>query len=263
MGEVKNKAVPGFWRRNWLSLVIIGILSWTGLACWQVIVRISPFLIIVHAFFLYLFVVKLLYDNRLVCDWLFTKLREGGWVLIRMVVHPGVAIWQKCAAGMDLLTQRLGVEQELVIAEKRKKKLELELSHRKLHALLAQMPTDMPTLPDLFVKTEPPVVPIEEKTLLQDGELKGKTVGDVSDSLGTENTERVPPYAKYTPVLMDYLEQVRWERFSVSQAQLILHKRFGTVKLVLEELVHQQKLEYVKTGKRVAYRPVTYGNNEQ
>ena len=61
---------------------------------------------------------------------------------------------------------------------------------------------------------------------------------------------------------MRYLDEVRWERFTVTQAQQILHKRFGTVKLVLEELVHQQKLEYVRTGKRVAYRPVANEKNE-
>lgn len=240
MGEIKNKGrVPGFWQRNWLSLTVISMLSWGGTAYWQTIVRLSPYLIVVYAFLLYLFVVKLLFDNRLVCDRLFTELREGGWILIKAVVSPGIAIWQKFAAGMDLLTQRLEVEQELIIAEKRKRKLEIELSQRELQELLAQMPHPAVTPPALSVMSESPAEHNPEKS---------------------SSPTTVPPYARYAPILMDYLEQVRWERFTVTQAQLILHKRFGTVKLVLEELVQQRKLEYVKMGKRVAYRPVTNDN---
>lgn len=244
MGEKSNKGVPGFWRRNWLLLTVISALSWTGVYYWQALMRISPFLVIILTFFLYLFVVKFFYDNRLSLGNLLTELRDGGWILLKGIAHPGIIIWQKCAAGMDLLTQRLGVEQEIVIAEKRRKKLEIELSQRELHARLAQIPTILP---------EPPpqhVVPKKKKT-------KGTPV-----SASAEHFERVPPYAKYAPVLMEYLEQVRWEKFTVTQAQLILHKRFGTVKLVLEELVHQRKLEYVTTGKRVAYRPVINENDK-
>lgn len=95
-----------------------------------------------------------------------------------------------------------------------------------------------------------------QKKLNMDDLVVNNTVATVSTD---EEREQIPPYAKYGPILMEYLEQVRWERFTITQAQLILHKRFGTVKLVLEELVHQQKLEYVRTGKRVAYRPINYG----
>lgn len=243
MGEINKKEnVPGFWRRNWLTLVAMGVLFWAGLCYWQAFIRISPFLIIVLSFFLYLFVVKFFYDNRLSCEHLFTELREGGWIVIRAFVRPGFVIWQKLGTGMDLITQRLGVEQELVIAEKRKKKLEIELSHRRLHVQLAEMQ----------------VVPSAAAPLSDNPEMPEKESVMFSKSL----TEQVPPYAKYAPVLMRYLDEVRWERFTVTQAQQILHKRFGTVKLVLEELVHQQKLEYVRTGKRVAYRPVTNENNE-
>ncbi len=247
MGEknYNKRVVLGFWRRNWLSLVAIGVLSWNGICYWQAFMCISPFLIILLAFFLYLFVVKFFYDNRLSCEGMFTELREGGWLVIKTIAHPGIVFWQKCGAGIDLLTQRLGVEQELVIAEKRRKKLEIELAHRQLHAQLTQMP----------------VVPLEPLSLLQN-ELEEDSLENSAVLPKTVNVERVPPYAKYAPVLMEYLEQVCWERFTVTQAQQILHKRFGTAKLVLEELVHQQKLEYVTTGKRVAYRPVTTRNNE-
>lgn len=243
MGE-KNKSVFGFWRRNWLSLAVIGALTWAGVYHWHTLMLISPFLIIVLSFFLYLFVVKFFYDNRLSCENIFVELSEGGWMLIRIVARPGIVIWQKFGDGIDLLTQRLGVEQELVIAEKRRKKLEIELSQRELHAQLVQMPP----------------IPLESTTLQMVSEKE--PIGKVPVSPEGENDERVPPYAKYAPVLMEYLEQVRWERFTVTQAQLILHKRFGTAKLVLEELVHQRKLEYVTTGKRVAYRLITNENDE-
>lgn len=248
MGEKnKKKRASGFWRRNWLSLVVTGILSWTGLYYWQPLMLISPFLIVVLAFFFYLFVVKFFYDNRLPCESLFTELREGGWLLIRIVVRPGIVIWQKCGAGLDLLTQRLGAEQELVIAEKRRKKLEVELSQRRLHAQLAQLPPEPPPLPEQPERG----LPEKESVIPEDAGISTSIV-----------PEQVPPYARYAPVLMEYLEQVCWERFTVTQAQQILHKRFGTVKLVLEELVHQRKLEYVTTGKRVAYRPVVNKEDE-
>lgn len=236
MGGIDNQGNTGFWRRNWLSLAVISVISWIGICFWQDIVEISPFLIIVHTFFLYLFVVKFFYDNCLSCEKLLTELREGGWIVIKNVARPGIFIWQKCGAGVDLLTQRLGVEQELVIAEKRRKKLEIELSQRELYTQLAQMNA---------LSTEP--LPLQES--------EKKNVIENPISLHRE-TEKVPPYAKYAPVLMEHLEQVHWERLTVTQAQQILHKRFGTVKLVLEELVHQQKMEYVRIGKRVAYRPV-------
>lgn len=169
-------------KRNWLSLAIIGVLSWVGVFYWKILLNVSPYLVIVHSFLLYLFVVKLLSDNYSSLDKVFVKVRDRGWVMI----------------------------ETLLIAGKRKKKPEIELSEKELYDKLIQ-------------------------------------------------SEVTPPYAKYGSILMEYLEQVRWETFTVTQAQLILHKRFGTVKLVLEELVYQQKLEYVKTGKRVAYRPVNYG----
>lgn len=243
MGE-KNKKVFGFWRRNWLSLAAIGALTLTGVYHWHTLMLISPFLIIVLSFFLYLFVVKFFYDNRLSCENVFVELSEGGWMLIRIVTRPGIVIWQKLGDGIDLLTQRLGVEQELVIAEKRRKKLEIELSQRELYEQLAQMPP--------IPQESTPLQMVSEK----------ESIGKAPVSPEGESAERVPPYAKYAPVLMEYLEQVRWERFTVTQAQLILHKRFGTAKLVLEELVHQQKLEYVTTGKRVAYRLITNENDE-
>lgn len=240
MEEVKNKNdTPGFWRRNWLTLAIICMLCWTGIYFWHDILLISPFLIIIHSFLLYLFVVKFIYDNRSPFEILLTELREGGWILIKAIGHPGIIIWQKCTTGMDLLTQRLGVEQELVIAEKRRKTLEIELSQRRLHELLAKTTC---ILPDSTLQQMASEEKVKERSLL---------------SSKRKQTEQVPPYAKYAPVLMEYLEQVHWEKFTVTQAQLILHKRFGTVKLVLEELVYQQKLEYVTTGKRIAYRPVT------
>lgn len=243
MGE-KNKNVFGFWRRNWLSLAVIGTLAWVGGYHWHTLMLISPFLIIVLSFFLYLFVVKFFYDNRLSCENIFVELSEGGWMLIRIVAHPGIVIWQKLGDGIDLLTQRLGVEQELVIAEKRRKKLEIELLQRELHVQLAQMPP----------------IP-QEPTPLQMVSAK-ELIGKAPFLPEGEDAERVPPYAKYAPVLMEYLKQVCWERVTVTQAQLILHKRFGTAKLVLEELVHQRKLEYVTTGKRVAYRLITDENIE-
>lgn len=242
MRGIDKKGSTGFWRRNWLSLAVISVMSWTGICYWHVIVEISPFLIIVHTFFMYLFVVKFFYDNCLPCEKLLMELREGGWIVIRNLARPGIFIWQKCGAGVDLLTQRLGVEQELVIAEKRRKKLEIELSQRELHTQLAQMNT---LSPEPLPLQEPEKTNVVKKQILPHGE-----------------TEKVPPYAKYAPVLMEYLEQVRWERLTVTQAQQILHKRFGTVKLVLEELVHQQKMEYVRIGKRVAYRPVTNDNSK-
>lgn len=243
MEEKKNKGrIPGFWRRNWLSLSAIGVLSWLEFQCWQTFMEISPFLIIVFSFFLYLAVVKFFYDNSPACESLFTEIREGGWLLIKAIARPGIVIWQKCGAGMDLLTQRMGVEQELIIAEKRRKKLEIELLHKQLHVQLAQMPAVPPDAPSL------PEVPARE-VLEKEPVMREATP-----------IEPLPPYAKYAPLLMEYLEEVRWERFTVTQAQQILHKRFGTAKLVLEELVHQQKLEYVTTGKRVAYRPVTNKN---
>lgn len=237
MGGIDNKGSTGFWRRNWLSLAVISFMSWIGIGFWQDIVEISPFLIIVHTFFLYLFVVKFFYDNCLSCEKLLTELREGGWIVIKNVARPGIVIWQKCGAGVDLLTQRLGVEQELIIAEKRRKKLEIELSQKELHTQLAQMQV---------LSSKPPAGQISEK----------KVVEEKINLPSEANIEEVPPYAKYAPVLMEYLKQVRWERLTVTQAQQILHKRFGTVKLVLEELVHQQKMEYVRIGKRIAYRPV-------
>lgn len=248
MGEKKKKERTfGFWRRNWLSLFMTGALSFTGLYYWQPLMLIAPFLIVVLAFFFYLFVVKFFYDNRLPCERLFTELREGGWLLIRAVARPGIVIWQKCGAGLDLLTQRLGAEQELVIAEKRRKKLELELLQRRLHAQLAQLPPEPPPLPDTTENGIP-----EKESILT---VKAGIFASMAPG-------QVPPYARYAPVLMEYLEQVRWEQFTVTQAQQILHKRFGTVKLVLEELVHQRKLEYVTTGKRVAYRPVVNKEDE-
>lgn len=246
MVEKSNGKIPGFWKRNWLLLAVIGLLSWVGMRYWKMILEISPYLVIVHSFFLYLFVVKLLYDNRLPLNKLFVEMRDGGWLLIKVVARPGIVFWQKCGAGMDLLTQRLGVEQELIIAEKRKKKLEIELSQKELHVQLAQLPELSP------IPVEPGAVGegwlANEK---ENGEKKNEEEGRV------RITE--PPYTRYEPILMEYLEQVRWERFSIKQAQLILHKRFGTVKLVLEELVSKQKLEHVRVGKRIAYRPVNYG----
>lgn len=227
-----------------MSIAVMGILSCTGIYYWKAFMSISPLLIILLTFFLYLFVVKFFYDNRLLCDNLFTELREGGWIIIKAVICPGIVIWRKFGAGMDLLTQRLGVEQELVIAEKRRKKLEIELSHKRLHVQLAEMQSIVPVSPKL------PDIP--EKTMSETESVVRKATA----------MERIPPYAKYAPILMRYLDEVRWERFTVTQAQQILHKRFGTVKLVLEELVYQQKLEYVRTGKRVAYRPVTKENDE-
>lgn len=232
MAEHKNRT-PQWGKRNWLSLAIIGLLSWLGVYYWEVMLDVSPYLVIVHSFLLYLFVVKLFYDNCSSFNKLFVKMRDGGWVMIKVMVGYGVAILRKCAFGIGLVIRRVGVEQELIIAEKRKKKLEIELSQKELYAKLVQ-PSE-PVLPEKSSLTEINVAEIDEKR------------------------EQIPPYAKYGPILMEYLEQVRWERFTISQAQLILHKRFGTVKLVLEELVHQQKLEYVKTGKRTAYRPVNYG----
>lgn len=182
-------------KRNWLSLAIIGFLSWVGVFYWKVLLNVSPYLVIVHSFLLYLFAVKLLADNYSSFDKLFARIRDGGWVMIETLVN----------------------------AIKRKRKQETEQLQKKLN------------MDDLVVNN---------------------TVATVSTD---EEREQIPPYAKYGPILMEYLEQVRWERFTITQAQLILHKRFGTVKLVLEELVHQQKLEYVRTGKRVAYRPINYG----
>lgn len=245
MVEKSNGKIPGFWKRNWLLLAVIGLLSWVGLCYWKIILGISPYLVIVHSFFLYLFVVKLIYDNRFPLNKLFTEIRDGGWLLIKVVAHPGIVFWQKCGVGVDLLTQRLGVEQELIIAEKRKKKLEIELSQKELHVQLAQLP-------------ELPPTPVTSGTA-----GGGRLVNEEENGKKSEDEGRIritePPYARYEPILMEYLEQVRWERFSIKQAQLILHKRFGTVKLVLEELVSKQKLEHVRIGKRIAYRPVNYG----
>ena len=127
-----------------MTLAIICMLCWTGIYFWHDILLISPFLIIIHSFLLYLFVVKFIYDNRSPFEILLTELREGGWILIKAIGHPGIIIWQKCTTGMDLLTQRLGVEQELVIAEKRRKTLEIELSQRRLHELLAKTTCILP-----------------------------------------------------------------------------------------------------------------------
>lgn len=226
-------------------LAVIGFLSWVGMRYWKMILGISPYLVIVHSFFLYLFVVKLLYDNRLPLNKLFVEMRDGGWLLIKVVARPGIVFWQKCGAGMDLLTQRLRVEQELIIAEKRKKKLEIELSQKELHVQLAQLPELSPIPADPGVAWE------------------GRLVNEKENGEKSEEEGRIritePLHARYEPILMEYLEQVRWERFTIKQAQLILHKRFGTVKLVLEELVSKQKLEHVRVGKRIAYRPVNYG----
>lgn len=191
-----KNGIPHWRKRNWLSLVIIGFLSWVGVFYWKVLLNVSPYLVIVHSFLLYLFAVKLLSDNYLSFDRLFARIRDGGWLMIETLVN----------------------------AVKRKRKQEAEQSQKK--------PKSM------------------------DGLVVNNMVATVSTD---EERGQIPPYAKYGPILMEYLEQVRWERFTITQAQLILHKRFGTVKLVLEELVHQQKLEYVRTGKRVAYRPVNYG----
>ncbi|MCD7943256.1 MAG: hypothetical protein LUH50_26175 [Bacteroides intestinalis] len=243
MVEKSNGKMPGFWKRNWLLLAVISLLSWVGMCYWKVILEISPYLVIVHSFLLYLFVVKLLYDNRFPLNNLFMEMRDGGWLLIKVVARPGMVFWQKCGVGMDLLTQRLGVEQELIIAEKRKKKLEIELSQKELHVQLAQLPELSPTPAALGAAEE--------------GRLADEEKGEEEEKGRIRITE--PLYARYEPILMEYLEQVRWERFTIKQAQLILHKRFGTVKLVLEELVGKQKLEHVRVGKRIAYRPVDYG----
>lgn len=232
-----KKGNSGFWKRNWLMVGMVGGLFWMGFHFWHFLWRLSPYLLIVHTFFLYLFIVKLLYDNRSLWEGSFARLRDAGWRWLCALARPLAAIYTKCAAGLDLLTQRMGAEQELIIAEKRMKRLEIELSRKQLHELLS----------------EPLALPATE------------TVSDKEADQPIEVDKKMfqPPYSKYGKTLLDYLHQVDWDKFTVSQAQQVLHKRFGTTKLVLEELVNEQKLEYVRNGRQLAYRLVPTGKDEK
>lgn len=165
-------------------------------------------------------------------------MRVSGWAFLKVLFHPFVCIYEKCAAGIDLLTRRMGAEQEMVIAEKKRRTLELELSQRELYEQLTQYSA------------------ISEEELK---ERTGKKKNDIPEEMSEQDVVAcpkqviIPPYAKYGKVLLDYLDEVNWEHFSITQAQMVLHKRFGTTKLVLEELVEQGHLAYVEVGKRMAY----------
>lgn len=234
----KRKRKAGIWRRNITLATAVAVLIWGGIKYWHVLLRTSPFVLLVHCFFLYLAVVKLLYDNRKVCVSPSRKVWEKVIECVRNLFRPFLFFLRRCAKGVNLLIQRMGAEQELAIAEKRRRKLEIELSQEELNARLAAIRTALPQQD-------------EKKQKDQSDEHKPKRA----------KADRIPPYSQYGELLMGYLLRVQWDKFTISQAQQVLHKRFGTVKLVLEELVEQQKLEHVRTGNRTAYRLASIENN--
>lgn len=227
----------GFWYYNWLVLLIACLLFWVCYHYWSTLYQYSPLLILLHVFLLYLFILKFIFINIKQCDHLLEEMRVSGWSFFKVLLHPFACIYRKCAAGIDLITQRMGAEQELAIAEKKKKMLELKLSQRELYEQLTQYSA------------------ISEKEL----EERTRNKYCVQDEIPEQNNAPclkqavIPPYAKYGKALLNYLDEVNWEHFSITQAQMVLHKRFGTTKLVLEELVEEGHLAYVEVGKRMAY----------
>ncbi len=227
----------GFWYYNWLVLLIAGLLFWVCYRYWSALYRHSPILILLHVFLLYLFILKFILTNIKQCNHLLEEIRITGWAFFKMIFHPFACIYRKCAAGIDLLTRRMGAEQELVIAEKKRKMLELELSQKELYEQLSQYSA---------ISEEKLQERIGEKTSSPEEIPK-------TDNASCPKQMVIPAYAKYGKVLLNYLDEVNWEHFSITQAQMVLHKRFGTTKLVLEELVEEGYLVYVEVGTRMAY----------
>lgn len=239
-----------FWCYNWLVIVAVGLLFWICYRYWSLLYSHSPLLILAHVFLLYLLVLKFLLNNIKCFNRLLDGASVSGWSFFNGLVSPFVYIYRKCGAGIDLLTRRMGAEQELIIAEKERKKLEVVLSQRELYEKLSQYPAPP--------KDDPGK---EERENKSDDAGQEGTAGEVP-SLEPEK-KVIPSYARYGQQLLDYLNEVNWEHFSVTQAQLVLHKRFGTTKLVLEELVELGELTYVRVGTRLAYTRLRNKTNDK
>lgn len=237
-----------FWCYNWLVIVAVGLLFWICYRYWSLLYSHSPLLILAHVFLLYLLVLKLLLNNIKCFNRLLDGASVSGWSFFKEFIRPFAYVYRKCGAGIDLLTRRMGAEQELIIAEKERKKLEVVLSQRELYEKLAQYPVPPKDDPG---KEE------RENGYPRRGQREAAGEADTLEP----KKKAVPPYARYGQQLLDYLNEVNWEHFSVTQAQLVLHKRFGTTKLVLEELVEQGELGYVRVGTRLAYTRLKSNTN--
>lgn len=239
-----------FWCYNWLIVIAVCLLFWICYRYWSLLYSHSPLLILAHVFLLYLLVLKLLVNNIECCNRLLDRASESGWSFFKEVIRPFAYVYRKCGAGVDLLTRRMGAEQELIIAEKERKKLEVVLSQRELYEKLAQYPVP------------PKDYPGKEERGNSNHDEEPKEGPDETGSLASKK-KVVPPYVRYGQQLLDYLNEVNWEYFSVTQAQMVLHKRFGTTKLVLEELVEQGELGYVRVGVRLAYTRLKNNTNDK
>lgn len=129
-----------FWCYNWLVIVAVGLLFWICYRYWSLLYSHSPLLILAHVFLLYLLVLKLLLNNIKCFNRLLDGASVSGWSFFKEFIRPFAYVYRKCGAGIDLLTRRMGAEQELIIAEKERKKLEVVLSQRELYEKLAQYP---------------------------------------------------------------------------------------------------------------------------
>lgn len=226
----------GFWKRNWLLIAIVIALAGSGIKYMEEMYSISPYLLIIHAFVLYIAFALLVFVNLGKKRRLIHEIRIGGYNMWKALCKPLKAIAKKTASGLDLITQRMGADQEIAIAEKQKKKLEIELMQKKLKTEISRIDEEEAN------KAAP------EKT-----EEKAESEQDTK-------TNRDPECIKYGETVIKYLKEVNWNAFTITQCQRVIHKRFGTAKLVLEILVDEGKLEHVNIGKRKAYRLASAGS---
>lgn len=228
--ENKNKKQEGFWKRNWLILLVVTILSTTGMQYSEKMYKFSPYLLMIHLFSFYISVIVLIYINIVRISKVATELKSGGHYLFKAICRPIKAIAKKTASGFDLITKRLGADQEIAIAEKQKKKLEIELMQKRLMTEIIE------------IEQKKPAIIVPDKTETNKDESPGYIIAPE------------PECAIYGETVIKYLKEVNWNAFTITQCQKLIHKRFGTAKLVLEILVDSGKLEHVNVGKRRAYR---------
>lgn len=228
--EKKKNEDEGFWKRNLMIIILIIILVWSGIEYMYEMYNISPYLLIMHLFALYMAIVALVYVNIGRKKRLIKEIRSGGYNLFKALCKPINAISRKVASGLDLITQRMGADQEIAIAEKQKKKLEIELMQKKLKTEISRMDA--------------------EETIKSISAKPAETEGEESPKITISEAE----CRKYGESVIEYLKEVNWNAFTITQCQRVIHKRFGTAKLVLEILVDEGKLKHVSIGKRKAYR---------